>query len=125
VTLTDGDVAALARQAVDLLDPDIEIRIDPKDPVDPYRFGAQSWLIHTFGVDVYASAADSYAETLARIIDQLSEYGSESERFWGRAIPPCPGHSHPARVTVEEPVVVLRCPDTGDVVARIRPEVPA
>jgi hypothetical protein len=125
MTLTAGDVAALARQAVDLFDPDLEIRIDPEDPVDPYRFGAHSWLIRTAAVDVYVTAADSYAETLARIIDQLSEHGSENELFWGRAFPPCPGHPHPAQVVVEEPDVVLRCPDTDDEVGRIRPAVSA
>jgi hypothetical protein len=124
VTLSDGDVAALARQAVDLLDPESAINIEPADPVDPYRLGAQSWLVRTSLVDVYINSADTAASTLARIIDQMSEYGSETEKFWGRAFPRCPGHRHPATVVVEEPFVVFRCPDTGDEVARIRPLVP-
>jgi hypothetical protein len=45
VTLTDGDVAALARQAVDAVDPTIDISIEPADPVDPYRWNTQAWLV--------------------------------------------------------------------------------
>jgi hypothetical protein len=125
VTLTDGDVAVLARQAVDLFDPEIAINIDPADPVDPYRFGTNSWRVVAGWVSVHVSSADRAADVVAQILDQLSEYGSETERFWGRAFPPCPGHPHPADITIEEPDVVLRCPDTGDEVARIRPGLPS
>jgi hypothetical protein len=125
VTLTDGDVAVLARQAVDLFDPEIAINIEPADPVDPYRFGANSWRVVAGPATVHVSSADSAAEVVAQILDQLSEYGSETERSWGRAFPPCPGHPHPADIIIEEPVVVLRCPDTDEVVARIRPDLPS
>jgi hypothetical protein len=125
VTLTDGDVVALARQAVDLFDPELAINIDPADPVDPYRWGKNSWRIVAGAIAVDVGGSDSPAETLARLLDQFSEYGSEDERFWGRAFPRCPGHQHPARVTVEEPDVVLRCPDTDEVVGRIRPDLPS
>jgi hypothetical protein len=124
VTLTDGDVAALARQAVDLFDPELAIRIDPGDPVDPYRWGRTSWLVDAGVVGVEVTTQDSPADALARLLDQLSEHGSEGERFWGRAFPTCPGHPHPARVEVDGSDVVFRCPDTGDTVARIRPDLP-
>ena len=124
MSLTDGDVALLARQAVDLLDPESAVHIDPADPVDPYRLGSQSWLVRTPVAGVYVSAADSAAEVLARLIDQMSEYGSESAPFWGRAFPACPGHRHPAQVAVDGAEVVLRCPQSVHEVARIRPAVP-
>ncbi|MDT4906679.1 MAG: hypothetical protein QOH52_4695 [Pseudonocardiales bacterium] len=128
MTLSDGDVALLARQAVDLFAPDIEIDIVPEDPVDPYRWGAQAWLVwpliddrRSVGIRVAGSASPS--EALAHLLDQLSEYGSATKRHWGVPFPSCPGHGHPADVTAEDGDVVLRCPDTGDEVGRIRPDV--
>lgn len=38
MALTDGDVAALARQAVDRIDPELEIAIEPDVASDPYRW---------------------------------------------------------------------------------------
>jgi hypothetical protein len=124
VTLTDGDVAVLARQAVDLFDPTLAVNIVPSDPVDPYRWGQRSWLVVAGPGSVEIGEGEDGAEVLARILDQLSEYGSEDERHWGRAFPACPGHPHPARIEVDGPDVVLRCPDTEDAVGRIRPDAP-
>jgi hypothetical protein len=53
VSISDGDVAALARAAVDRIDPDLEVRIEPADPVDPYRWENAAWT-------VYAGSASSY-----------------------------------------------------------------
>ena len=125
MSLTDGDVALLARQAADLLDPASDVRIEPADPVDPYRFGSQSWVVRTPVANVGASAEDSAAELLARLVDQMSAYGDEAAPFYGRAFPACPGHRHPARAVVDGSEVVLRCPETDHEVARIRPAVPA
>ena len=46
MSLSDGDVAALAREAVDRRDPELEIRIEPADPVDPYRWETAAWTVH-------------------------------------------------------------------------------
>jgi hypothetical protein len=132
VALTDGDVAALARQAVDLLDPEIPIDVEPADSVDPYRWGRQAWLVwplvdagRAFGIYLYSEQTP--VEALAHLVDQLSNDVSETERFWGQPFPPCAaGHRHPAEIDeVENSTVVLRCPRTGEVVRRLVPDLPA
>jgi hypothetical protein len=126
MTLHDGDVAALARQAVELLAPDIDIAIDPEAGADPYRFGAPSWEIwplvdgrRSFGVHVLAT--DAPAPVLARLVDAMSENVSETSRYWGVAFPACPGHPHPADVEVDGAEVTLTCPGTGAEIARLQP----
>src|SRR5579859_1250915 len=126
MSLTDGDVAALARQAVDLLAPDIEIKIEPDADDDPYRYGPRSWLVwplidgrRMFGV--WLQSTMTPAQALARLLDGLGE-ASESGRFWGTAFPAClPGHRHGARVREDSQEVVLVCPQTDEEAARISP----
>ncbi|MDT4917238.1 MAG: hypothetical protein QOH89_1938 [Pseudonocardiales bacterium] len=45
MSLTDGAVADLARQAADLLGPDVSVRIRPPGNDDPYRWGGHGWVI--------------------------------------------------------------------------------
>lgn len=127
MTLSDPEVAVLARQAVDLLDPGLAIDIEPRGGTDPYRFGPAAWTVwplidghRAFGMGIDARMTP--AEALARMIDVLSEYSSESSRFWSAAFPGClPGHRHPSDVDAEADEVVLRCPATREVIDRIRP----
>jgi hypothetical protein len=71
VTLSDGDVAALARQAVDQGNRDLDIRIVPADPVDPYRWGAAAWTVFAGGATSYITADMSAGEALAKLIADL------------------------------------------------------
>jgi hypothetical protein len=125
VSLTDGDVAVLARQAADLVDPEWDVNIAPSDQADPYRWGSRSWLVHLDdAASVYLYEADEPAEALARLLDTLSNDVSETEQFWGVPFPACPGHRHPALIRVVGGEVVLHCPDTDNAVRRITPAVP-
>jgi hypothetical protein len=45
MTLSDGEIAALAREAVDRIDPAVDIAIEPADPVDPYHRDSRAWLV--------------------------------------------------------------------------------
>lgn len=126
--LTDPQVAALARQAVDLLGPEIDIRIDAGAGADPYRYGGSRSLVWPlidgpanppFGI--WVSSTMSAAEALAHLIDGLGNDVSDTRRFWGVAFPPCPRHPHPAAVEVAGEHVEFRCPQTGSVVAAIKP----
>jgi hypothetical protein len=72
VTLSDADVAALAREAVDKRDPHLDIRISPADPVDPYRWGAAAWTVTAGGATSYITATMSPSEALARLISDLT-----------------------------------------------------
>ena len=72
MTLSDGDVAALARQAVDQSDRDLDIRIVPADPVDPYRWGAAAWTVSAGGASSYITADMSPDEALAKLIADLA-----------------------------------------------------
>jgi hypothetical protein len=72
MTLTDGDIAALARQVVDTIDPDLDIRIEPADPVDPYRFGdTAAWTVSAGGASSYVTAALSEGEAVAKLRKDL------------------------------------------------------
>jgi hypothetical protein len=72
MSLSDGDVAALARQAVDQRDPDLEIHIVPADPVDPYRWDGAAWTVTAGGASSYIRASMSPDEALAKLMADLS-----------------------------------------------------
>jgi hypothetical protein len=76
MTLSDGDVAALARQVVDGIDPDLDIRIRPADPVDPYRFGATAWTVTAGDASSYVTSHMSGAEALAKLTADLGRSGA-------------------------------------------------
>jgi hypothetical protein len=71
VTLSDGDVAALARQVVDRRDPALDIEIVPADPVDPYRWGTAAWTVTAGGATSYVTANMSADEALAKLAEDL------------------------------------------------------
>jgi hypothetical protein len=71
MTLSDGDVAALARQAVDRRDPDLDIEIVPADSVDPYRWGPAAWTVSAGGATSHLTADMSAKEALAKLIADL------------------------------------------------------
>jgi hypothetical protein len=71
MTLTDGDVAALAREVVDRRDPDLDVRIEPADPVDPYRFGAAAWTVAAGGRTSYLHAGMTPEDARAKLVADL------------------------------------------------------
>jgi hypothetical protein len=71
MSLTDGDIAALARQVVDQRDPDLDIQIAPADPVDPYRWDAAAWTVSAGGRTSYLSSNLSADEALAKLTADL------------------------------------------------------
>ena len=56
VTLLDADVAALARQVADEFAPDRDVRIEPADPIDPYRWGTPAWTVTVGSASSYITA---------------------------------------------------------------------
>jgi hypothetical protein len=134
MALTDGAVSVLADQAADLVDArvpgaEVSVRVAPAAADDPYRWtAAQSWTVYfDLGpgpgdtVVVWLPRDDEVVAALARLIDGLHEL-SETEAYWGIAFPVCvAGHKHPARVDHDADAVVLRCPQTGELVDTIRP----
>lgn len=71
MTLTDGDVARLARDVVDLRDPDLDVHITPADPVDPYRFGAAAWTVSAGGRTTYLHAGMTPEDARAKLAADL------------------------------------------------------
>lgn len=76
MTLSDGDVAVLARRAVDLVDPTVDISIEPADPVDPYHRESRAWLVwpllggrRSFGV--YLDSGMTAEEALERLRTEI------------------------------------------------------
>jgi hypothetical protein len=129
MSLTDGDVALLARQVVDLLDPNVDIQIDPATDDDPYRWGQHTWQVRVLlperAFDIRLVATMSAAEAIEALVDGLSGT-DETRQFRDQAFPPCPGHPHAARL--EETgagELVLRCPETHEIVGRFVTAAPA
>ncbi|MEP7178665.1 MAG: hypothetical protein ABI775_06215 [Pseudonocardiales bacterium] len=71
MTLSDGDVAALARQVVDLRDPDLDMEITPAAQDDPYRWGTSAWTVSAGGATSYLTAEMSDDEALAKLTADL------------------------------------------------------
>jgi hypothetical protein len=72
VTLTDTDVAALAREAVDRRDVDLDVHIVPADPVDPYRWGTAAWTVIAGEASSYITADMTRQEALAKLVADLN-----------------------------------------------------
>lgn len=72
MSLSDSDVADLARQAVDREDPALEIRIDPLGQDDPYRWGAEAWTVSAGGRASYIRATMTMDAALAQLIADLA-----------------------------------------------------
>ena len=71
VTLSDADVAALAREAVDQRSLDTDIRIVPADPVDPYRWGTPAWTVVAGEASSYITADMTPEAALAKLTADL------------------------------------------------------
>jgi hypothetical protein len=71
MSLTDSEVASLARQAVDRRDPELDIRIEPADPVDPYRRESAAWLVHVGNASSYIAASMTEQEALEKLVRDL------------------------------------------------------
>lgn len=61
MTLHAGDVADLAREAVDRKDLTLEVRIDPLGQDDPYRLGAEAWRVTARRADELHHRVDDLA----------------------------------------------------------------
>lgn len=78
MSLTDGAVADLARQAADRLGPDVEVRVRPSANDDPYRWGGHGWLVHIGdAAEVWIPADAAPDEALARLREAVR--GSEGD----------------------------------------------
>ena len=71
MSLHDGDIAALAREAVDRKDPKLGIRIDPLGQNDPYRLGVEAWTVTAGGATSYIRASMTWREALDKLIRDL------------------------------------------------------
>ena len=72
VSLSDGDIAALAREAVDHKDPNLDVHISPRGPDDPYRLGAEAWTVSAGGATSYITASMTWREALEKLIQDLA-----------------------------------------------------
>jgi hypothetical protein len=72
MALHDGDVADLAREAVDHKDPKLDIQIDPVGQDDPYRLGAAAWKVTAGDRTSYITASMTWREALEKLIADLT-----------------------------------------------------
>ena len=71
MTLHDGEVADLAREAVDQKDLQLEIRIDPAGQNDPYRLGTEAWTVTAGGRTSYITASMTRQQALEQLLSDL------------------------------------------------------
>jgi hypothetical protein len=72
MSLHDGDIAELAREAVDHKDPKLEIHIDPLGQNDPYRLGTEAWTVTAGGSTSYITASMTWRQALEKLIADLA-----------------------------------------------------
>lgn len=72
MALSDGDVADLARQVVDRIDPHLNVTIEPADPLDPYRYGVPAWTVSAGGRTSYITASLGKDGALAKLAADLT-----------------------------------------------------
>lgn len=72
MSLHDAEVAALAREAVDLKDPRLAIEIEPFGQYDPYRMGVEAWTIYAGGCRSFVTASMTWQEALQKLIADLA-----------------------------------------------------
>lgn len=81
MSLTDGAVADLARQAADELGSDVPVRVQPSANDDPYRWGGHGWLVLIGdAAEVWIPAGASPDEALARLRAAVRGSAGESAR---------------------------------------------
>ena len=71
MTLHDGDVADLAREAVDQKSLKLAIHIEPLGQNDPYRLGTEAWKVTAGGRTSYVTASMTWQEALDKLIADL------------------------------------------------------
>ena len=72
MSISDGDLAALAERAAVSAPAPVTVRIDPDSGDDPYRWGAHFWTVHFHTADGAAASArvaadDSEDDAAARL----------------------------------------------------------
>ncbi len=72
MSLSGGDVALLVREAVDRISPDADVRIEPADPVDPYRWETAAWTVRVGARSSYLVASMTREEALDKLARDLS-----------------------------------------------------
>ncbi|SDJ09843.1 hypothetical protein SAMN05444157_1724 [Frankineae bacterium MT45] len=71
--ITDGEIAELARQVIDQINPALSISILPADPVDPYRWESGAWTVKAGHASSYVTANMTPDEVLARLTQDLQQ----------------------------------------------------
>ena len=72
MSLHDGDIADLAREAVDQKDLQLEVRIDPLGQNDPYRLGPEAWTVTAGGKTSYITASMTWHQALDKLVEDLA-----------------------------------------------------
>lgn len=65
-------MAALARAVVDEIDPDLQIRIEPADPVDPYRWETAAWTVYAGSESSYLVSSMTEQQALEKLTRDLT-----------------------------------------------------
>jgi hypothetical protein len=131
--LGDRDVQNLARQVVDLLDPNADVR------VEALNFGGRSaqWgglsmteelprraVVRIGPGNECALGVNPEWSVLGALGNLIAELSAAcGHKYRGVWFPDCPGHDHPADIETADDAVILRCPTHHNEVSRIVPDV--
>ena len=59
-------------EAADRIDPRLEVRIEPADPVDPYRWETSAWTVRVGAASSYIVASMSAGQALDKLLRDLA-----------------------------------------------------
>jgi hypothetical protein len=71
MTLSDGEVAELARAAADRVAPNVDVHIEPADPVDPYRWESAAWTVRVGAASSYIVGSMTADEAFDKLVRDL------------------------------------------------------
>jgi hypothetical protein len=71
MTLSDGEVAELARAAADRVAPNVDVQIEPADPVDPYRWETAAWTVRVGAASSYIIGSMTAEEAFEKLVRDL------------------------------------------------------
>ena len=97
----------------------LELVVGYRHEAEPENFGVVSFERSDGTLFGFGIPEDDTAELLVGLADGLQENLPESAELWGRALPQCPEHAHPARAFVTDGVASWLCPQSNALLAPI------
>lgn len=86
---------------------------------EPPRFGVVYLEVPDGGFGFGVTHGESRAELIVALAEGIQEHLPEVKSHWGCALPPCPGHPHPAKPAIRDGAAWWTCPREHNYIAPI------